>query len=1223
MLTFFSGQKLFILFAVFCFILLGCSQDTELQWNQEQGYLWAELSPGYLGKTGFEQLDPSATNINFTNTVNEESVKENRNYLNGSGVAAADVDGDGWVDLYFANLDGPNKLYKNMGGMVFRDITEQAGVAHEEYNSTGVVFADVDGDSDPDLLVTSLTETNELYINDGKGKFSLKNDSGLGSSRGSNTMALADIDSDGDLDLYITNYKLKTARDIYSAEELATQNTIRKQGDSVVVIPPFDQYYGIIEAEERSFRNEYGDRDELYLNDGYGFFKKVEDHRNHFLDREGNPKGISRDWGLTARFQDVNDDGLPDLFVANDFWTPDRFWINQGKGVFKQADEFVLSSMSLSSMGVDFSDINRDGYIDFFVTEMLSADHQRRMRQLSEQMDLIDEVPQYNRNSLYLNRGDNTFAEISHYSNLEATEWSWATNFLDVDLDGYEDLIITTGHAYDYQDMDTQLRLDQRRGQAMRGGADLMQFPRLELQNKILRNNGDLTFSDRSSEWGFTSEDISLGMAYADLDNDGDPDLAMNRLNQEALIYENQIGTARIAVKLEGTPPNTDGIGAKVELRGAGVTQDKEIVAGGTYTSGPQPLLFFAADEGKSNHKISVTWPDGTESTIDSVQANRIYVIEEKTIPKKSREKKEITEDSDSTLFTDVSDRITHTHREDPYTDRNIQPMLPVKISEQGPGISWIDIDRDEDDDLVIPAGKGNRLSVFQNDGNGKFRRREIDGLNHRAQGDQTTIIGWNENNHTNLIIGSANFEQGNPNVPSAYHYLIGNQTRKEDIQGILSTTGSLAGADYDMDGDIDLFVGGSFNPANYPRNASSRLFKNENGSYQLDQKNSGKLSELGLTSGAVFFDYDQDGDPDLLISRQWDSLVLFQNEEGNFRDVSNSVGLQKYKGWWNGISTGDFNNDGKPDIIATNIGKNSVYKLDTEQPLKMYFSDLNMDGRVDIVDAYYSPELQGYVPRRRLYSFDSLPGLLRSVKSHSEFARSTVDEIFRQDFSKIPSKEINTLHNMLFINTGDGFEPSPLPVYAQFSAAFAAEVTDFDNDGNEDLFLSQNLFDLPLNIPRIDAGRGLLLKGNGTGEFEAVPGQISGIKIYGEQRGAAVADFNEDGKTDLAVAQNKGATKLYLNQADQRGIRVRLAGSESNEDAIGSSVRLVYEDGSKGPLREVQLGSGYWSQRSAVQVLGISAGKVPVAIEVQWFNGTSQTVPIEKEQADIRIPMN
>ena len=1191
---------------------VGCGDTRELEWKQGSGYRWAEVTPGYFGSTGFSSLDPASTEIDFKNVVSDADVKNNRNYLNGSGVAAADVDNDGLVDLYFGQLNGPNKLYKNMGGWQFRDITGEAGLALEEYNTTGVVFADVDGDGDPDLLQTSLTERNELFLNDGTGHFEISRQSGLGESLGSNTMALSDIDGDGDLDLYVTNYKTKTVRDIYTRQELAFENTLEKQGDSLVVLPPFDQYYGIIQTDGRSYMNEYGERDELYLNDGSGRFEKVEDTGSRFLNFDGTPMGLQRDWGLTARFQDLNGDGRPDLYVANDFWTPDRIWINQGEGVFRAINRNAIRNMSFSSMGVDFSDIDRDGFTDIFVTEMLSSDHARRSRQLSDHLDPIDGRPQYNKNTLYLNRGDDTFAEIAYFAGVEASEWSWATKFLDIDLDGYEDLLITTGNGNDYQDMDTQLERQRQDRMKARAAGDITDYPVLELSNMMFRNNGDRTFTDMSSDWGFGEQDISLGMAVADLDNDGDPDVAVNRLNRVAAMFENNSNAARITVRLVGNGHNTRGIGARVILEGGPVRQEKEMTAGGDYVSGSQQMIWFAAKPGSGEHRLYVQWPDGQTTAIDNVRANAVYEIDQPDSSPDNNTGVRAAQKTDP-LFTDVSDRLGHLHHEDPYNDFNVQSLLPRKVSRQGPGVSWIDFDRDGDEDLFVSSGKGGEMGVFRNNGDGRFEPVDLNGLTDPAAGDQTTVVGWSSREQVTLIVGSSNFEQGNANAPSAYQYAVDGEqlVSEQSIPGLLSTTGPVTAADYDGDGDIDLFVGGNFNPPRYPEDASSRLLVNENGSFVLDQVNSRKLRSVGLVSGAAFSDFDRDGDQDLLLSLEWDSLVLLENRGGNFTDISAETGLDRYHGWWNGVTTGDFNNDGRPDIVATNIGQNSVYQIKGEEPLKLFYEDFNMDGTVDMVDSYFDPRESRYVPRRKMYEFDALPYIYRNVSTHRDYGQASLSEIFGQDFNRVASKEINTLSHMIFLNREDGFEAQPLPESVQYSTAFHASVNDFDNDGYEDLFLSQNFFHFPPAVPRQDAGLGALLLGRGNGTFSVTTGEQSGLRIYGDQRGAAVADINGDHKTDLVVSQNGDSTRLFLNSSDTRGIRIRLEGLPGNGNAIGSALRLVYEDGTRGPLREIRTGTGFRSQPGAAQVLGYA--KPVEAVVVHWFDGSTTQFEIDE----------
>lgn len=1230
----FYQWKKAITLPILCFCLFSCNPSNELEWNQEDGYRWAEVNPGFWGSTGFSSIASTETNISFRNDVRDELKFQNRHYLNGSGVAVADVDGDGLQDIYFASIDGPNKLYKNLGNFRFEDITERAGLVHEGYNSTGVVFADVNADRYPDLFISSLSDGNSLYINNGNGNFRLKLDSGLGESRGAHTMALADINGDGLLDLYITNYKIQTARDIYSAKELSMDNTVEVIDGNLQVLPKFSDQFTIVETAEGAFRNEIGEPDELYLNRGEGRFEPA-DPLEYFFDEDGNSIGLTPDWGLTSTFRDVNGDNHPDLYVANDFWTPDRFWINQGDGTFERINRNGIRNMSFSSMGVDFSDINRDGHLDFVVTEMLSREHSSRLQQSSEFLPEYEGRTLHNRNSVYLNRGDSipNFAQIAHYSGLEATEWSWGTSFLDVDLDGFEDLIVATGFTNDYQDMDTQIAMYTADMSNNERGGDILRYPRLELKNQIFRNNGDLTFSDQSENWGFDSEDISMGMALADLDNDGDKDIIFNRLDNIASLYENRSNHSRIAVRLKGTSPNTQSIGAKVELIGGSLIQNKEIIAGGNYLSSSQKQVVFSAEDGKNDYSIKVIWPGGNYSLIEDVGANRIYEIDQESIVLHKIEAGSYSVNENQPSFTDQSDKIDHIHQENSYDDFRFSPLLPQKLSRFGPGAAWMDLNGDQVEELLVTASKDGRAAIFSKLENGNFSRVEVDPITGVAPGDQTSILGWSEENRSIVVIGSANYEQGNPAVPSAFVYSIDTDTGEssvalngdaisnaQEIPGILSTTGPIAAADYTGDGAIDLFIGGRFKPGEYPVNADSRLFRNNNGRFELDERNSRVLSNAGLVTDALFSDMTGNGEQDLLLATEWGTLRLFENRGARFVDITEEMGLSEYNGWWNGITVGDFTGNGLPDIVALNIGLNSAYQIHDNKPIRMYYDDFNWDGRLDILETYYSNEIGSYVPRRKLHDFESVPTILSNVSTHKEFAEASIEEIFDQSFNDVPFKEINTLKHMIFVNTGDEFKPKPLPTETQFSNGFYSGVADFNNDGYEDLFIGQNYFGFPKNTPRLDAGRGILLLGNGNANFESVSGNISGIKVYGEQRGAALGDFNKDGKTDLVVSQNNGQTKLFESKVNKEGIRVQLVGSSLNRSAVGSSIRLEYNGGEKGPARFIQAGGSYASQNSYTQVLGISGNKSPSAIEVSWADGTVQRVEFVEGKSDYRI---
>ncbi|MFO7847240.1 MAG: FG-GAP-like repeat-containing protein [Balneolaceae bacterium] len=1212
--------------------IIGCSPSSDLEWNYEEGYRWAEISPGYFGSTGFQTLSASQTGIEFNNRITREEIDDNRHYLNGSGVAAGDINGDGLVDLYFAGLSEPNRLYKNLGGMKFEDITDRAGVAQEEYNSTGAVFADVNGNGYLDLLVTALYGENVLYLNDGEGNFTKDENSGLGPSMGSNTMALADFTGNGYPDLYITNYKEKSVKDIYTTRELDWQNILNEPlinpDDHYTLIPPFDEHYELVRDEGAlAGISELGRRDEFYLNQG-GKFEKMTNTEEIFLDEYGKPFGLQQDWGLTAKFQDITGNGLTDLYVCNDFHTPDRIWLNQGNGTFKAAGWQAIRNLSYSCMGVDFSDINRNGKTDIFTTEMLDPDYEHRMSQAPSEghtpvkIGDIKTRPMYNRNSLFIQREDTTWAETSWMSGAEATGWSWATRFMDIDLDGYEDLIVSTGYLYDILDIDAQYKMIQNRRNMDEHFLEFIDLVEpLDKANRILRNNGDNTFTDITHDWGLGEKDVSHGMVFADLNNNGVHDVILNRMNREAIILENTTNAPRVAVRLKGKSSNTQAVGAKIELTGGPVHQQKEVAVGGDYTSGSDAMAVFAADADNTQHEIRIRWPDGQHSIIEAVHPNRMYEIYQDSVSVTNNSM--VTESNptkSAPIFENVSDRINYRHYEEPFNDFDFNALLPFKLSQQGPGVAWIDLNQNGKDELLMSSGRGGSLSILEYEESGNFSSMDMEFLTEKAPGDQTAIIGWNENDYTRVLIGSSNYEQGTSRASSMFHYRISRDgtAEKDSIPGVLSTTGPLAAADVSGNGYLDFFLGAGFKPGQYPAGADSRVVRNEEGIFRPDQVNSRMFAELGLVTGAVFTDYDRSGSQDLLVSTEWGTLRLFKNENGEFKEITEQVGLDKWSGMWKGVATGDFTNNGLPDFVAANIGLNSPYQIKQNQPLRIYYTNTEGIRSKDIIDAF-ADENGEYIPRNRLYKFQEQQVGLNHMSSHKEFAGATLKEILGDRYDQTPYKVVNTLEHMIFINKGDHFEAYPLPREAQISAGFHVGVADFDNDGNEDVFLSQNNFTVPPDKSRMDAGRGLVLMGDGNGGFTPLSGSESGIKIYGEQRGAAFNDFNQNGKVDLAVSQNGNKMKLYLNRTEKAGYTVTLQGPPSNRNGVGSGVRLVYENGEKGPLREIQSGSGYWSQNSYTQVMGPGENVIK-QIEIIWFDGIKEVTDANPGQMNYMI---
>ncbi|CAN5204252.1 VCBS repeat-containing protein [soil metagenome] len=1216
--------------------MLSCSEEViEWEWHEEDGYKWADLQVVESGTTGFEKLRSSRTGIDFVNVLTAGDIAENHHLVNGSGVAAGDINGNGRVDLYFTRLNGSNKLYENLGGMRFRDITEPAGVAHDGVYSRGAVFADVNGNGHLDLLVSAVSGEITLYLNDGDGRFRRQQNSGLGEARGSTTMALADITGNGYPDLYVVRFKEKAVVDSFEPAELALRNTVRQTSSGFELIPPFDEHYALFVFEEHGpARFEVGEADGLYLNNGDGTFQEVSNPEKYFLTADGDPKGLYPDWGLDAKFQDLTGNGLPDLYVANDVWTPDRVWINQGDGTFRALPDEAIRRFSYSSMGVDYSDINRNGLTDIFIVEMLDQDHQERLRSASINSapitfftSALQEIPdgdaekfyRHNRNSLYLNRGDDTWTEAGWYSGLEASGWSWAVRFLDVTLDGYEDILITNGFNFDVLDLDRGSAGPGDRGGATESESGVPEAMRQ--QNKAFRNNGNMTFEDLSSEWGFTDEDISHGLAVADLNNNGVLDVIVNRLNDEAVIYQNRSSSARVAVRLKGQAPNTQAIGARIELRGGPVeSQHKEVTSGGEYLSGSDPQIMFAATKDNRNHSLIITWPGGLESRIDSVWANRIYEIYEEEVHKIPPGEERLPDVEP--WFRDFSAELGHVHHEEPFEDFRVQPLLPIRLSRLGPGIAWLDLNQNGRDDLLVGSGGGGRLALFENREEGVMVQTEKSVWIDPSENDLTGIAGWTEQNRTHLVIGRSNYGHRISRSAMAVHYQLeqGQVVSVDSLPGSLSSSGPLAAADYTGNGRVDLFIGGRFVPGYYPQDATSVLFQNSGDGLVPDEENMELLEEAGLVTAALFVDYNQNGWQDLLLATEWGPVRLFENREGRFVEQTQALGLDRYHGWWQGIATGDFTGNGYPDLVVANMGENTVYQTGMgEKPIKLFYGDFNRNDRLDIIESYYDASTGGYVPRRQLSAFESIRHVLHNSESNRRFAESTVEELLNRDLDRIHSKKINTLRHTVFINQeGKGFEARPLPAKAQLAPGFYVGVADVDNNGHEDIFMSQNFFAVAEEVIRPDAGRGIWLKGNGEGEFTVVPGHLSGVKIYGDQRSAALGDFTGDGRVDLAVSQNGAETRLFVNQSERRGLRVQLQGPAWNSSGVGSSLRLIYEDGSKGPLRNIQAGSGYWSQNSLTHVLGLSG--TPKMIEVHWFDGSIQHIEIKKDKMDYVI---
>lgn len=1192
-------------------------------WQSGSGYRYTKLTVPGSGKTGFAALSPDVTGIHFTNTLAQSRHLTNQVLYNGSGVAAGDVDGDGLIDLYFAHLDGPNKLYRNLGGWKFEEIAARVGVACENMDATGVALVDLTGDGALDLVVNSNGHGTHVFRNDGKGNFQPL--ARLNGNFGGTSLAAGDLDGDGFLDLYLANYRVTALMDMPNAyftfKQVNGQQMIDTMDGRPVTEPDLANRFRI---NERGTIEELGEPDMLYRNIGGTNFAPVPFARGNFLDANGQPLKELYEWGLAVMFRDINGDGRPDIYLCNDFQSPERIWLNLGNWRFQEVPLHALRKTSLFAMGVDFADLDRDGFDDFFVLDMLSRDHAQRMNTLPSRQagtqgaDALASRPQYSFNTVFRNRGDGTYAEIAQLSGLAATEWSWAAAFMDVDLDGWEDVLVTNGTERDGRNLDVGQQLRQLRTEKKWNRAQILQsrtlFPRYNSSNLAYRNRHDLTFEDTSKAWGFDFDGVSHGMALADLDNDGDLDVMVNNLNAVASVYRNESIAPRVAVRLRGASANTTGIGARIVLEGGPVTQSQELMSGGRYLSSDAPERVFAASADKAM-TLRVTWPSGKQSVVADVRANHRYEVDEAGA--QAAEKSVAAKPKP--LFEDVSARLSHTHVDEPFDDFARQPLLPNLLSQLGPGVAWFDLDRDGWEDLLIGSGRGGLTAVYRNDGKGSFQPWQKPSLAQPVARDQTAMLAWHRvEGQAMLLAGSANYEDGMAAGPVARLYDLASGAVDTTLPAMASSAGTLALADFDGDGQLDLFVGGRVVPGRYPEAASSLWLRGRAGKFEAAPEIATTFTNVGMVTGSVASDLDGDGRPELVLACDWSSVRVFRWQNGKFAETTSALGLSEYRGWWNGVATGDFNGDGRMDIVASNWGRNSRYESERHHALTLYHGDFLGDGNVSILEAHIDPLTSRMVPWRMLDTLATgLPFIKDQFPNNRAYGEADVAKILGEAFPKAQKLEANWLETTVFLNEGNRFRAVPLPMEAQMSPAFGVNVGDLDGDGHEDIFLSQNFFGTPSDVARYDASTGLVLRGDGKGGFAALRPIESGLMIHGEQRGSALADFDNDGRVDLIVSQNSAATRLFRNAAARPGLRVRLQGVAGNLNAIGTRLRVKYADGF-GPMREVQTGSGHWSQNGFTQVLGLSAE--PVAVEVFWLGGKTVTVTVPAGNRELTV---
>jgi len=1077
----------------------------------------------------FELLSPSSTGVTFANTLPEKPDFNILNYLyyyNGGGVAVGDVDGDGLQDLYFTSNLGPNKLYRNKGNYQFEDITDKAGVADADGWKTGVTMADVNGDGRVDIYVSgvdylTMHGRNVLYINNGDGTFTDRTkEYGLGHSGYSTQAVFFDYDGDGDLDMYLLDHTVHTQKAIESQAQRGARTTRTS--------------------------------DHLFRNDG-----------NHFTDvteAAGIRDGIDG-YGLGVVASDLNGDGCPDLYVANDFQGDDYLWINNCNGTFTDSLAKSIGHTSRFSMGVDAADFNNDGRPDIMSLDMLPEREEILKSSANAESFNIYNMKlaegyhsQYARNALQLNRGKGKFSEIGYLAGVSATDWSWAALFADLDNDGRKDLYITNGIYRRPNDMDYISYVGNEAVQAsLAQGIDeknmslLQKMPQVPLANYAFHNNGDLTFTNLAESWGLAQPGFSNGAAYVDLNNTGELDLVVNNINAPASIYRNRAremnGHSYLGVALRGSGANTAGIGTKVIVKDRDGTQLLEQQPTRGFLSSVDPRLHFGLGKSTQIDSLTVIWPDRRFQVLTNVLVNRTLVLSQSDATGKYTYAQGSTSQprgSSPGFFVDVTNKLAlnFKHEEDTFFDYNREPLMPHLLSTEGPALADADVNGDGLDDIYVGGAKWQQGKIFLQQRDGRFRAssqpeiaadsvdEDVDAAFFDANGDGYPDL---------FVVSGGNEFWDNAEQLRDRLYMNdgrGNFSRAENaLPDFFENGASVAVGDFNGDGHPDLFVGSRVVSRSYGLIPKSHLLQNDGTGRFTDvtlEKAPG-LSEAGMVSSAAWIDYDHDGKLDLVVVGEWMPVRVFHQEGGKFVDRTKEAGLSDTNGWWNSVQAVDLRGNGRQDLVLGNLGLNSYLKASRKEPARLYINDFSHsgNGNVEQILTFYKHGVS-YPVAGRDEIVRKIPSLRSKYPSYSSFGASRIEDIFpAEDLKSAQVREAYTFANAIARNDGNGrFVMEQLPVEAQFAPVYASVAGDFDGDGRTDLLVGGNFYGVTPVYGRYDASYGLMLRGNADGHLTPVDVAQSNLVIEGEVRHMK-ALRGPKGERLIAVARNNDKLEI------------------------------------------------------------------------------------------------